>query len=184
MSGGWGVAFQKAVEIAQAGEDEDIKRMARKRHLFSSTTTADDEADVECGGFKQPKKLALLALGHNQAGSSESSAVTGSTTEVAVISDSINVDTNTEKEEEQHGEKRLLSLEERCARQLCRAWLKNHYLSLGQPCTEQPCSRMHKITCRPEKLYKDYSFKGLNNNQKKAIIDKVRAEQAAAGIAE
>lgn len=179
MTGGWGAAFQKAVEIAEAGEDEDIKRMARKRHLHASNSNEED--DEECGGFKQPKRLAKYALGLVE----DIAAAEEEKTVVATVPNSSEDKPSSQSvvESEDHNnshhtsEKRLLSLEERCARQLCRAWLKHHYLGLGQPCSEDPCPRMHKITCKPEKLYKDYSFKGLNPNQKKTIIEKVKLEQ-------
>jgi hypothetical protein len=66
-----------------------------------------------------------------------------------------------------------------CGRQICRAWLKHTYLSLGQPCTNaapEGCPRKHAITCSPEALYKDYSFKGLSKGQKKSIFARVSAE--------
>jgi len=61
------------------------------------------------------------------------------------------------------------------ARQICRNWLKHHYLGLGKPCNDSSCKRKHEIIEKnPERLYKDYSFKGLTPKQRKVIINAVK----------
>ena len=61
-------------------------------------------------------------------------------------------------------------------RQICRAWLKNNFLQLGQPCKNANCERRHVIESRSiGSLYKDYSFKGLSPAQRNSIISQVQA---------
>lgn len=62
------------------------------------------------------------------------------------------------------------------SRQLCRAWLKHKYLGLGEACVDTECKRKHLIDCAAGKLYKDYSFKGLNPKQRKLITSMVEKE--------
>lgn len=66
------------------------------------------------------------------------------------------------------------------ARQICRAWLKNTFLQLGQPCKNQSCERRHIIESKSVgSLYKDYSFKGLTTAQRNSIISQVQANAAS-----
>ena len=74
------------------------------------------------------------------------------------------------------------TFEESCARQLCRTWLKYTYLKIGKDCDGAPsCLRLHFIPDtllrRPESLYKDFSFKGLNPNQRKAILRQLKGAE-------
>jgi hypothetical protein len=86
-------------------------------------------------------------------------------------------DDNNNIKTDEDNQKGRLSLEERCAKQICRAWLKNHFLSLGQVCHGE-CGRLHEIVGNPERLYKDFSFKGLNPKHQKLILNKVKEQQS------
>ena len=75
----------------------------------------------------------------------------------------------------------IVETENGMGRQICRAWLKNHFLQLGQPCKNANCKRRHVIESRSVgSLYKDYSFKGLSTAQRNSIISQVQAASNAA----
>jgi hypothetical protein len=60
------------------------------------------------------------------------------------------------------------------SRQICRSWFKNKYIGSGKPCTDVNCKRKHEIVEKnPERLYKDYAFKGLTGAQRKKIIQQI-----------
>mmetsp|Transcript_21335 Transcript_21335/g.29348 ORF Transcript_21335/g.29348 Transcript_21335/m.29348 type:complete len:159 (+) Transcript_21335:59-535(+) len=61
--------------------------------------------------------------------------------------------------------------------QICRRWLKYNFLNIGTCCDPNVCNRQHEIIGKPERLYSDYSFKGLNSKQQKIILERVKAEQ-------
>ena len=63
------------------------------------------------------------------------------------------------------------------ALQICRAWLKRHYLGLGQECDGLKCGRSHKAPQNIGKMYTDYSFKGLSKENRAKIITKMEEEK-------
>ena len=66
------------------------------------------------------------------------------------------------------------------SRQICRAWLKSHYLGLGQPCDGVSCGgRSHSGPAVIAHMYKDYSFKGLSKENRAKIIKVMEAERSS-----
>lgn len=67
--------------------------------------------------------------------------------------------------------------------QLCRVWLKHHYLQIGKPCVSgDKCLRRHSIqlgkSVSADVLHRDYAFKGLKPKHRKIIIDQILSEQS------
>ena len=174
----WKSAFKKAKKIDAEGEKDfayvprgATKKRDREEPVDDSSPTVYDEAKVteeddaeENSGFCQPVKLAKFVKDQTS-GSNQSS--TNAATEDAAV----------EQPEEETKERDFAEV---CARQICRTWLKFAYLDNGNPCLDgTACLRKHAITCKPEHLYKDYSFKGLSPKQRKRIMDKLTAELSA-----
>ncbi|KAJ1432513.1 hypothetical protein B484DRAFT_447776 [Ochromonadaceae sp. CCMP2298] len=190
----WKAAFKRAVEVDLEGAKDfaDFVPVPKKRkHTEGEEDGEGEEANNSAGllgdfvkslhsGLKaerrERRRLKKLGGGDGiaEAGEKGLTAVTAEIVETVETGDAV--------EAVQTGRSKLPPSErdmvEVCGRQICRAWLKHHYLSLGQPCPGD-CLRKHAITCRPEALYKDYSFKGLSANQKKSIFAKVSAETEA-----
>ena len=131
-------------------------------------TSTEETDDTERGGFCQPAGLAKFfastkCSGHGGIlGNNDVSAQVMEQASAAVsdIADS------TERESS-------------ATRQICRAWLKNNFLQLGQPCKNASCERRHVIESRSiGSLYKDYSFKGLSAVQRASIISQVQSSAA------
>lgn len=144
-------SWVEAFDLASKIEEED------KNPLIIKRQTTDDEY----GAFSQPKKLSTFVL-----------EVTSSSFSLPLTDSSSSH--NIESIKEEIGETKVrFSLEERCSRQICRNWLKNTFLQLGDPCkaAEGDCSRMHELPLNPLKLHSDFSFKGLNPKNKKIILD-------------
>lgn len=173
MTSSWSSVFKRAVEIeAEGAKDfEDIlgPKASGKRKLSEEVVAVTQPAESneaegslvvedEHGEFRQPVKLSQFV---------NSSAVkqdgNGSTSEQA---DDAPTEPVIEKEER--------NMVEVCGKQICRSWLKYHFLKLGSPCPST-CLRKHEITCKPEHLYKDYSFKGLSPKQRKEILQQLKA---------
>jgi hypothetical protein len=116
-----------------------------------------EDVDVERGGFCQPTGLASF---FKDAMNSRS---------VKVVPDNLVGDPEIDSD---------LSVvkENGMARQICRAWLKNNFLKLGEACKNPDCERRHVIdSCSVGTLYKDYSFKGLTAAQRNSIIAQVQS---------
>ncbi len=141
----WSAAFSEARRIAEEHQHDPF--FLKKRIHDGS------ESDEGVGGFKQPRKLAQFMKENCL---------------------SCDVTPKMEQVDDLEGW-RLLSFEERCAKQICRHWLKYEYLGLGEPC-DGHCGRLHTVTGNPERLYKDFSFKGLNPVQRKTIIQRLTLE--------
>lgn len=172
----WNAAFKKAVEVDTEGERDfaDVPRTAAKKRdrdgnsgslnteSSSVIIDANQEDDTEeSSGFCQPVKLAMFVKDRISKG--KETTVSGA------------FENATEEAPEQEIKER--DMVEVCGRQICRTWLKFSYLDNGNPCPEgNACLRKHAITCKPELLYKDYSFKGLSPKQRKRIMDKLTAE--------
>jgi hypothetical protein len=60
--------------------------------------------------------------------------------------------------------------------QVCRLWLKHHYLTIGSPC-DHLCGRKHVVTGKAESLYQDFAFKGLRKKHQQAILAAIREER-------
>lgn len=63
------------------------------------------------------------------------------------------------------------------AKQICRQWLKHHYLQLGEACDGSKCGRSHAPPSSAKQMYKDYSFKGLPKQHRAKIIDQIEKEK-------
>lgn len=95
-------------------------------------------------------------------------------------SDNNNNEDDNNKKQKQHSNADNESDEKanNLAGQVCRQWLKYHYLKIGQSCNPDICQRKHLVTGKPESLYSDFSFKGLKAKHQKTILDAVRKERA------
>ena len=41
------------------------------------------------------------------------------------------------------------------------------------------CQRLHEVVGNPERLYADYSFKGLNSKQQKTILSQLKGKPSS-----
>jgi hypothetical protein len=185
----WKRAFNKAIQIEEDGSkffsDLNDKEKSWKKRKREADADGNDEISNEiekvetdpnsssvvdldegCGGFCQPVRLANFVKVMKRGNSKMSADEDG--TETAPLS--------TEVEEAIDIEPPQRDMVEVCGRQICRSWLKNHFLGIGKACDESTCLRKHAITCKPELLYKDYSFKGLSPKQRKQILAQLKAE--------
>jgi hypothetical protein len=158
----WSNAFAIATKVADEHKDDPF--FAKKR--LHSSAIEEEHDDEEAGGFKQPRRLAQFAK----------SAITSTNQEEPAIP----LPSNCESVENVSDSKSYgrPSLEERCAKQICRQWLKHEYLDLGEKC-DGSCGRLHIVVGNPERLYKDFAFKGLTTAQRKTIIGKVKVQIAS-----
>ena len=159
----WSNAFKRAVETDLEGErdvGEFIVSSKRKQpgsdgHQQTTDGTEPIDSEDENGGYSQPKKLAKFV-----------SVVTAGKSETASGSALVLDQTEETNDVIVTQERNMADV---CSKQICRSWLKHKFLKLGSPCPPS-CMRKHEITCRPEHLYKDYSFKGLSAKQRKDIL--------------
>lgn len=193
-SAGWKRAFCRAQDIEAEGEkyfegffkksktvsavtdpvDENIK-IARKGTDNNAVTKISDEStksmseltepgetedvDVERGGFCQPTGLASFFKDIFKKDSDKTGPAD------AVVDPALDLDLPV-----------VVVRENGMARQICRAWLKNNFLNLGEACKNPDCERRHVIdSCSVGTLYKDYSFKGLTAAQRNSIIAQVQS---------
>jgi hypothetical protein len=174
----WGSVFKAANAVAdevEAAANLNPAVFSRKRKQIDR---GDDGGEDEIGAFKQPKRLAKFVSevinSENRSESDEVLVEAGN----QQVSDGgegnkevqqIQGGGENESKEKADGEFVKLSLEERCAKQICRKWLKHEYLKTDQAC-DGSCGRIHEAPDNPQKLYKDYSFKGLPAKQQKRIL--------------
>lgn len=136
----------------------------RKQKDVSDSDTDEDE----CGAFNQPAKLARFMTSIASTETNPLRSVdTLSKGECETDKDGVASDRNDEIET---SEPRQRSLEERCSMQICRNWLKHTFLSLGKACKASPCLRLHQLPEQSQRLYNDFSFKGLQSKQQKTIL--------------
>jgi hypothetical protein len=185
MPGIWDSVFQSAAVVADEVEKEanlDPTIFCRKRKI------KDIEND-EIGAFRQPVKLAkfiestLSSISSNCRSSEEkpneqdkqlvSVPVDATFSDKARMDFSAPIDSESKIAIDHAASYQQLSLEERCAKQICRKWLKFTYLKSNQPCDES-CGRLHEVPKNPQKLYKDYSFRGLPPKQQKKILSNIK----------
>lgn len=175
----WASAFRAAKRVEaegvaafESGGEMNVGSRKGKRSLDDSAAGAErGEEDDEGGGcFRQPAGLSAFykrlkseaepggwpPLPGAAAGSSSSRGAGGAPSEAPEKRDNL-------------------------ALQICRAWLKRHYLGLGQECDGLKCGRSHKAPQNIGKMYTDYSFKGLSKENRAKIITKMEREQAASG---
>lgn len=175
--GMWGSVFKAANAVAdevEAAANLNPAVFSRKRKQIDR---GDDGGEDESGAFKQPKRLAKFVSevinSENRSESDEVLAEAGKQQVSDGGEGSKEVQQNqggeSEPQEKADGEFVRLSLEERCAKQICRKWLKHEYLKTDQAC-DGTCGRIHEAPDNPQKLYKDYSFKGLPPKQQKRIL--------------
>ena len=165
----WTTAFTTATKVEAEGAKyfEGFLPTTRKSTnptISTDTSTNDKDLDVDeedVGGFCQPQHLALFVQRVNSSNPTSS-----------LVEDAENtIDT-------EHG--RVIDTVEKnnMGRQICRAWLKHHFLSLGNPCAQKNCERRHDVDgMNVGQLYKDFSFKGLATAQRNTIIKSVQVSQ-------
>lgn len=129
------------------------------KSILKLTEPKETEDDVERGGFCQPTGLASFFKDIM----SSRSEISGH--HVLDVDNQIGSDLPV-----------VVVKENGMARQICRAWLKNNFLKLGEACKNPDCERRHVIdSCSVGTLYKDYSFKGLTAAQRNSIIAQVQS---------
>eukprot|EP01038_Epipyxis_sp_PR26KG_P009437 gene9437-12717_t len=162
---------RKKIKLIQTDQNDNTDN----RKLSS----VKDNEEVESGGFCQPKRLAAF-----MSKILNNSEVANSIDETSL--DSINKPTTddvfrcyssiTIEFIAPLNEIDVTTVSSDLSKQLCRSWLKKEYLQIGQGCNNLSCGRKHIITEKnPERLYKDYSFKGLSSKQRSQILDKLRS---------
>ena len=192
----WIAAFAraKAIEAVGAQDFADFFNPSSvpSSSSFSSSLPTAAEDDLEAsgrgddelggGGFRQPRGLAqfsrqlLVKKDLQKSGKS----VVGST-KGRKVTDGEKVDSPAPLCCWDSNERGSSSGGGGMARQICRQWLKNSYLSIGKACgAGDGCPRLHVITGNPMLLYKDFSFKGLPQSSKNTILEAVKKEQEAA----
>ena len=173
----WNLAFKRAVEIDEEGAKDftdlvDHSKLRKKaKHSDKSENGTEEiaiaspnnEIEVEdtAGGYCQPLKLAKFVKdmeGRTKFGETANKLETE--------------ENNSEPESPLHEERDMVEV---CGKQICRTWLKYSFLKLGSACDQQTCLRMHEIKCKPELLYKDYSFKGLPAKHRKRILEQLKS---------
>lgn len=144
-----------------------------ERKSFRPTYSGEvEKEDVERGGFCQPASLASF-FQHRKGGDAVISHLPIGENDQCLASASL-LDKLPDVIDRGNG----------MARQICRAWLKNTFLQLGQPCKNLTCERRHLIESKSiGLLYKDYSFKGLTAAQRNSIIIQVQAAATTATTA-
>jgi len=185
----WSVAFKRAIEVEEEGAKDfvDILAQHAQKKLRPSAATVEQStaSSIDDGDEKKPSEEDSDS--EPAAASSElaklSRFVMESTMPAAAgQNNTSNADVGVQpvlvKEKAELVTER--DMVEVCGRQMCRAWLKHHYLKIGSSCKDgDACLRKHAVTCKPELLYKDYSFKGLSPKQRKTIMEQIKAESAA-----
>jgi hypothetical protein len=163
----WKIAVQKAKQVEEEGSKDfaDIIKSTKKRKLDDADVVSELETDntdetetVKSSGYCQSMQLASFvkkiivngSVGKDEIETLKNEAVT---TPDDTVSNGID------------------------ARQICRTWLKNHYLGIGSACKKDPCPRQHIITGNPQRLYSDFSFKGLPSKHQKVILDALKTKQ-------
>ena len=155
---GWSTSFAAASLVEEEGKkliDNNKKRKLIINDKNNDDDDDDDDEDDEEGGFSQPNKLAKFLRQLDN-------------TSIAIdniIQVGNNIDDTTTKQIDNMN------------RQICRIWLKHTYLGSDVACNDGTCMRKHSIDLNPDslgRLYKDYSFKGLNQGQRQRIINKIK----------
>eukprot|EP01032_Pedospumella_encystans_P024075 gene24075-27238_t len=173
----WTLAFKRAVEVEEEGAKDFVEIIAqhaqKKQRLLVDESTdgknnsgreensnaaagktesdlnSDGDEGVSSSGQSHLPQLSKFVLETTQRTLPN---VKGNSDELDQTDSA--VDNNVPQERD---------MVEVCGRQMCRAWLKHTYLQIGNPCKDgEACLRKHGVTCKPEHLYKDYSFKGIH----------------------
>jgi hypothetical protein len=149
-------------KIASNGTNEKAATIISDESAKSVSKLTDpgetEEVDVERGGFCQPTGLASFFKDIIDSRPDEG------------VPDYLVLDPQIDSELS------VVVKENGMARQICRAWLKNNFLKLGEACKNPDCERRHIIdSCSVGTLYKDYSFKGLTAAQRNSIIAQVQS---------
>lgn len=166
----WGKLFALAEEQARQGlalvEADDWSARVERKRKRSDVDDDEEENDARAEGkesrgstgcFRQPAGLAQLYQSLSKG--------------VAAVDDAA---VELQKQQEEKEEKDLLK--EKMAKQVCRQWLKNHFLGSGEAC-DSSCGRAHSTPANPNLLYKDYSFKGLSKDMRTRIMAKLVGEK-------
>jgi hypothetical protein len=154
-------------KIASTGINEKVATIISAESAKKSVSKLTDlgeteEVDVERGGFCQPTGLASFFKDIMDSRPDEG------VPDYLVVDPQIDSDLSV-----------VVVKENGMARQICRAWLKNNFLKLGEACKNPDCERRHILdSCSVGTLYKDYSFKGLTAAQRNSIIAQVQSGAA------
>lgn len=151
------------IKTARKGADENAVMKVCDENTKSISELTEpgetEDVDVERGGFCQPTGLASFFKDILKTDSDKTGPVD------LVVGPAIDLDLPV-----------VVVRENGMARQICRAWLKNNFLNLGEACKNPECERRHVIdSCSVGTLYKDYSFKGLTAAQRNSIIAQVQS---------
>lgn len=202
----WASAFQKANEIGSLMDHEVPESFLKRKRPIEENDESngkekkeEDDDEDDYGAFKQPKKLAKFIVETSKISTINSNTPSNKNTKEENNAELVTKDSQIKEtissthqdqvqdnqsdeptdSQEPKGEKFRLTLDERCAKQICRTWLKHHYLETGKACNESICKRMHSLDCFRKniaKLYSDFSFKGLPKQQQKTILAKFSQE--------
>ncbi len=167
-AGPWKAAFQKAKLTEEEGAKDfaDFLQETKKRKLEEATLDEDTEitddtvlvkSEKAGSGYSQPVQLADFVKKVRALGTINSTEIK-ELTEESVINPAEEISTGID------------------ARQICRTWLKNHFLGIGSPCNKNPCPRKHEVVGNPDRLYSDFSFKGLPAKHKTVILNALKGK--------
>lgn len=171
----WGKLFALAQEQAEQGlalvEADDWSARVERKRKRSDVDDEQEKTDAmaedkeggkgnrgDTGCFRQPPGLAQLY----QRLSKGVAAADDATVEL-------------QRQQEEKEEKDILK--EKMGKQVCRQWLKHHFLGSGEAC-DSSCGRAHATPTNPNLLYKDYSFKGLSKDMRTRIMAKLVGEKS------
>lgn len=182
----WSVAFKRAIEVEEEGAKDFVEILAQHAQKKLRPTLSAEDSMVQNTGESAGDSDEVDGSGAVDSGLSKlSKFVIETTMPTSVAQAQRNVSAVAETEQLVRGDNKTELVKERdmvevCGRQMCRAWLKHHYLKIGSPCKDgDACLRKHAVTCKPELLYKDYSFKGLSPKQRKSIMEQIKAENSS-----
>lgn len=169
---GWKLAFQKAKEIEEEGAKDFQDILGIKKRKLEDEEGSDEEGGESTSGYCQSKSLSKFVAKSVKKGALTEKEIKKFTKlkSEAVIQDPASISENVTGSSTPNDTAVAID-----SRQICRTWLKHHYLSIGSPCSKPDCPRQHKITCtKPESLYGDFAFKGLQPKHKEIILKAVR----------
>lgn len=176
------VAYSTKVE--QEGSKDFADILGKRSHDDNTTDTIDinensdkeDNTELPIGGaFRQPMNLAAFTKASTTANALE-------TTTAAAMNNANN--NNTINCNETITTQKRPKLEDRMQQQLCKQWLKHNFLQLGANCSDSNCYRKHEIDTatinNPERIYRDFAFRGLSKKQRTTILSKLNIDPNAA----
>eukprot|EP01036_Dinobryon_divergens_P031371 gene31371-40757_t len=177
----WVHAFGRAQQVESEGAKEFEDLFVIGKRSFKQSAESFDHRQQDQGAFSQPKQLAdfvqtILNEMEEDDGTKDtplqSLAQEDHVVPIAQVNSSISSNINSSSGNESNSN----SNSGGSLQQICRRWLKHTYLGIGEPCVSAVCQRLHEVIGKPERLYSDYSFKGLNSKQQKAILNQLKGK--------